>query len=104
MKYYSTLYWGTYNANLLSDKTEYKEWLELTSKYLDNCGLTISAPDYPYDEKDVSTWKYIETKMLSRLEQAQLSDLCGGKLSWTILNPNWKYKDLELKRLSPRKS
>jgi predicted oxidoreductase len=58
------------------------ESLKEVSLYLDDCGMRMDAPKYPYYPDDVTTWKWIQKPK-------------GHKSScWYIKNPDCIYADI----------
>ncbi len=98
MSRYSKMYWNTRKLAHFEDKSLLRDHLKKVSDYLDDCGLTLGAPQYPYEASDKTTWKYIEIKDCNR-EYRETLDEKG----WCVLNPEWKYAAQEKQdRLSAR--
>lgn len=55
-----------------------------SSKYLDDCGMTMPEPLWKYDPKDQTTWLYIPTKCNDPTKVDE----------WFIINPDFKYHHL----------
>ncbi len=57
---------------------KYKDALRNLQVYLDMKGLKMPAPKYHYDNKDVTTWKYLDVRV------------SGDKYNGHVLNPTFR--------------
>lgn len=79
LKYYDE----THRASRSGNMSRVDELKQMVNDYLKLCGMYMPAAKYPYDPEDKSTWKFLESRSLKKSE-------------WTMINPDWKYKEKAL--------
>ena len=87
---YTKMYWNTRKLVSFHDQSLLKEHLKKVSDYLDDCGFTMGAPQYPYEATDKTTWKYIQHTDCTKEYLEEIDTKAG-----IVLNPDWKYAEQE---------
>lgn len=57
--------------------------------YLDSIGIEMPAPNFPFDHRDKSTWRYLDVVLTGGREKRKI-------YVRSVINPNYRYQSKEL--------